>query len=61
MSRYENAKYWQEYTDFAYQRLEVSSVYFIGGFGVMEWVPVEEYAAARPDPPADSARKSSST
>src|ERR1019366_6636658 len=50
LSRYENAKYWQEYTDFAYHRAEVSSVYFIGGFGVMGWVPAEEYAAARPDP-----------
>jgi len=35
LCRYENAKYWQEYTDFAYHRLEVSGVYFIGGFGVM--------------------------
>src|SRR5438552_2617851 len=32
LSRHENAKYWQDYTDFAYYRLEVSGVYFIGGF-----------------------------
>jgi putative heme iron utilization protein len=55
LSRYENAKYWQEYTDFAYHRLEVSSVYFIGGFGVMGWVPAEEYTSARPDPLAETA------
>jgi heme iron utilization protein len=55
LSRYENARYWQEYTDFAYHRLEVSSVYFIGGFGVMGWVPAEEYAGARPDPLAETA------
>jgi putative heme iron utilization protein len=54
LSRYENARYWQEYTDFAYQRLEVTGVYFIGGFGVMGWVAAEEYAAARPDPLAES-------
>jgi heme iron utilization protein len=54
LSRYENAKYWQEYTDFAYHRLEVSSVYFIGGFGVMGWVPAEEYTSARPDPLAET-------
>jgi len=36
--RYENARYWQDYTDFAYYRMEVSEVYFIGGFGVMGWV-----------------------
>ena len=57
LSRYENAKYWQEYSDFAYQRLEVSSVYFIGGFGVMGWVPAEEYASARPDPLAETAQE----
>jgi len=54
LSRYENARYWQEYTDFAYQRLEVTGVYFIGGFGVMGWVAAEEYGAARPDPLAES-------
>jgi putative heme iron utilization protein len=55
LSRYENAKYWQDYTDFAYQRLEVTGVYFIGGFGVMGWVAAEEYSNARPDPLAESA------
>jgi len=55
LSRYENAKYWQEYSDFAYFRLEVSSVYFIGGFGVMGWVAAEEYSSARPDPLAEAA------
>jgi len=54
LSRYENAKYWQDYTDFAYHRLDVAGVYFIGGFGVMGWVPAEDYAAARPDPLAES-------
>ena len=53
LSRYENAKYWQEYSDFGYQRLEVSSIYFIGGFGVMGWVEAAEYAQARPDPLAE--------
>jgi heme iron utilization protein len=57
LSRYENAKYWQEYTDFAYYRLEVSSVYFIGGFGVMGWVSAEEYSNARPDPLAETAQE----
>jgi len=57
LSRYENAKYWQEYSDFAYHRLEVSSVYFIGGFGVMGWVPAEEYTNARPDPLAETAQE----
>ncbi len=50
LSRHENARYWQDYSDFAYYRLDVAGVYFIGGFGVMGWVPAEEYAAAAPDP-----------
>lgn len=54
LSRYENARYWQDYTDFGYRRLEVTGVYYIGGFGVMGWVPAEEYRDARPDPLADS-------
>ena len=55
LSRYENAKFWQDYTDFAYYRLEVSGVYFIGGFGVMGWISAEEYAGAQPDPLAEAA------
>jgi heme iron utilization protein len=55
LARYENARYWQDYSDFSYHRLEVSAVYYIGGFGVMGWVPAEEYSAARPDPLAGSA------
>ena len=55
LSRYENAKFWQEYTDFAYYRLEISGVYFIGGFGVMGWVSGEDYRDARPDPLAEAA------
>jgi hypothetical protein len=50
LSRYENARYWQNYTDFAFYRLEVEGVYFIGGFGVMGWVSAEDYASAAPDP-----------
>ena len=42
LSRYENAKYWQDYSDFAYYRLGVSGVYFIGGFGVMGWIATED-------------------
>lgn len=57
LSRYENSKHWQEYTDFTYHRLEVSSVYFIGGFGVMGWVQAEEYSTSRPDPLAETAHE----
>jgi putative heme iron utilization protein len=55
LSRHENAKYWQDYTDFAYYRMEVTEVYYIGGFGVMGWVSAEDYSNAKPDPLADAA------
>lgn len=55
LTRHENARFWQDYTDFAYYRLEVSGVYFIGGFGVMGWVSAEEYTDAKPDPLAELA------
>jgi hypothetical protein len=55
LSRYENARHWQDYTDFAYYRLQVSGVYFIGGFGVMGWVSAGDYESAAPDPLATAA------
>jgi hypothetical protein len=55
LSRHENAKFWQDYTDFAYFRLEVSAVYFIGGFGVMGWISAADYGSAPPDPLASAA------
>jgi heme oxygenase (biliverdin-IX-beta and delta-forming) len=55
LSRYENAKLWQDYTDFAYYRLRVLAVYFVGGFGVMGWISAEDYASAAPDPLAQAA------
>ncbi|HJT87132.1 MAG TPA: DUF2470 domain-containing protein [Bryobacteraceae bacterium] len=55
LSRYENAKRWQDFNDFAYYQLEISGVYFIGGFGVMGWIPAADYEAAAPDPLAEVA------
>jgi len=55
LANYENARHWQNYTDFAYYRLNVDGVYFIGGFGVMGWVSAEDYARAAPDPLASAA------
>jgi putative heme iron utilization protein len=57
LARHENARYWQDYTDFAYYRLAVAGIYFIGGFGVMGWVSAEDYRAARPDPLAEVGRQ----
>jgi heme iron utilization protein len=35
--------------------MDVVDVYYVGGFGVMGWVPAPEYDRAQPDPLADSA------
>ncbi len=42
LARHENARYWVDFEDFAFYRMEVADVYFVGGFGVMGWVTAEE-------------------
>jgi putative heme iron utilization protein len=55
LARHENARYWVDFEDFAFWRLEVSDLYFVGGFAAMDWVTADDYARARPDPLADVA------
>ena len=55
LARHEKAGYWVDFEDFAFWRLEVADVYFIGGFAAMDWVTAADYLAARPDPLADAA------
>ena len=50
-----NAQYWVDFEDFAFYRLELLDVYFVGGFAAMDWVGAEQYLAARPDPLAEAA------
>jgi hypothetical protein len=55
LARHPNAEFWVDFEDFAFWRLEVEDVYFVGGFAAMDWVTGDAYAAARPDPLADAA------
>jgi len=55
LARYENSKYWVDYEDFSFHRMEVIDVYYVGGFGVMGWISAGDYGRARPDPLADAA------
>lgn len=55
LHRHPNARHWIGYADFGFFRLDVSHIYFVGGFGVMGWVPSDEYASAAADPLADAA------
>jgi putative heme iron utilization protein len=49
------AGYWVDFDDFAFWRLSIKHVYFVGGFAAMDWVIAADYAAAQPDPLADAA------
>ncbi len=55
LNRYANSKYWVDFDDFSFYRMDVLDVYYVGGFGVMGWVQASDYDTARPDPLADAA------
>jgi len=55
LARYPNSKNWVDFEDFAFYRMEVMDVYYVGGFGVMGWVSASEYYDGKPDPLADVA------
>src|SRR5271170_1395027 len=55
LARYANSKYWVDFDDFSFYRMEVVDVYYVGGFGVMGWVSASEYYSGQPDPLADTA------
>jgi hypothetical protein len=55
LARHPNAVHWVDYGDFGFWRLDLSDVYFVGGFGAMDWLAVDGYESARPDPLADAA------
>src|SRR6266851_5105995 len=50
LERNANSKYWVDFEDFSFYRLDVLDVYYVGGFGVMGWVPASDYNLAQPDP-----------
>ena len=47
---YPDSKYWIDFDDFSFYRMDVLDIYFVGGFGVMGWVAASEYGQAEPDP-----------
>jgi putative heme iron utilization protein len=55
LARHPRARYWVDFDDFAFWRLELLDLYFVGGFAAMDWVTAAEYAGAQPDPLADAA------
>ena len=54
LARHANSKYWVDFEDFSFYRMNVVDVYYVGGFGVMGWVSASEYDRSQPDPLADA-------
>lgn len=55
LARHENSRYWVDFSDFSFFRLEPIDLYYVGGFGVMGWVEAEDYKHAAADPLAEFA------
>lgn len=55
LAAYANSKYWVDFEDFSFYRMDVVDVYYVGGFGVMGWISASDYERAQPDPLADAA------
>jgi putative heme iron utilization protein len=55
LARHENSRYWVDFADFSFFRLQPIDLYYVGGFGVMGWVEAKEYAHAAADPLAEAA------
>jgi hypothetical protein len=54
LARHPNSKYWVDFEDFSFYRMDLVDVYYVGGFGVMGWVAAAEYGRSQRDPLADS-------
>jgi heme iron utilization protein len=54
LERHSNGKYWVDFEDFSFYRMDIIDVYYVGGFGVMGWVSASDYDRSQPDPLADS-------
>ena len=55
LARHDNSRYWVDFADFSFFRLEPVDIYYVGGFGVMGWVDQTDYTHAAPDPLSDAA------
>lgn len=55
LAAHPSSRYWVDFADFSFFHLDPIDLYYVGGFGVMGWVPAPDFAAAHPDPLAPSA------
>jgi heme iron utilization protein len=54
LERHANSKYWVDFEDFSFYRMDVLDAYYVGGFGVMGWVSATDFQSSQPDPLVDS-------
>ena len=50
------ARFYHEFPDFSWWRLQTIAVRYVGGFGRMSWVNAESFHSAEPDPIAPHAK-----
>ena len=50
LERHPSSRHWISFSDFSFFQLDVTEIYFVGGFGVMGWVETRDYAGAEADP-----------
>ena len=50
LATHPNATYYADFGDFAFWKLHVASIRYIGGYGRMSWVDADDWYAANPDP-----------
>jgi putative heme iron utilization protein len=55
LAAHPNSAYYADFRDFAFWRLHVDSVRYIGGYGRMSWISRAEWRTADPDPLGPSA------
>lgn len=52
-----NSSYYVDFKDFAFWKMDVTSVRYIGGYGRMSWVEAEAWSSATEDPIASTAER----
>mgnify|MGYP001169626081 CR=1 FL=1 len=50
LEKHPQSKSYADWDDFSFYELKVSSIRYIGGFGKMSWVNLDEWVDAEPDP-----------
>lgn len=50
LQRHPDARFYADFEDFHFWRVQVTDIRYIGGFGRMSWVDAEAWYAAEPDP-----------